>query len=133
MDGVGHHIETMKACYLKLRQLIDAGCIFVGHGLKTDFEIINVVVPPEQVRDTVILFYDPAAKRKLSLRFLAWHLLGEQMVRSRQIAKSQKRKRNSASAKAQARSQARARPIILLRPRPRRKALQYPTPMRTSA
>ena len=61
-------------------QLIDAGCIFVGHGLKTDFEIINVVVPMEQVRDTVILFFDENAKRRLSLRFLAWHLLGEQMA-----------------------------------------------------
>ena len=80
MDGVGHHIETMKATYLKLRQLIDAGCVFVGHGLKTDFEIINVVVPPDQIRDTVHLFYDENAKRRLSLRFLAWHLLGEQMV-----------------------------------------------------
>ena len=26
------------------------------------------------------LFYDENAKRRLSLRFLAWHLLGEQMV-----------------------------------------------------
>ena len=39
----------MKACYLKLRQLVDAGAIFVGHGLKTDFEIINMVIPPDQV------------------------------------------------------------------------------------
>ena len=70
----------MKAIYLKLRQLIDAGCIFVGHGLKTDFEIINVVVPPEQIRDTVHLFYDPAEKRKISLRFLAFHLLGDRMM-----------------------------------------------------
>jgi len=26
----------MKAAYLKLRQLIDAGCVFIGHGLKKD-------------------------------------------------------------------------------------------------
>jgi len=47
-----HHITTMKAAYLKLRQLVDAGCVFVGHGLKKDFEMINMRVPPEQVLDT---------------------------------------------------------------------------------
>ena len=26
-----HHITTMKAAYLQLRQLVDAGCRFVGH------------------------------------------------------------------------------------------------------
>eukprot|EP00966_Prymnesium_polylepis_P099766 2309803-Prymnesium_polylepis.1 len=40
----------MKAAYVKLRQLIDAGCIFIGHGLKKDFEMINVVIPPSQAR-----------------------------------------------------------------------------------
>ena len=53
-----HHIETMKAAYLKLRQLIDAGVRFVGHGLQKDFEMINVVVPPEQIIDTVTLSPD---------------------------------------------------------------------------
>ena len=48
-----HHITTMKAAYLQLRQLVDAGCRFVGHGLQKDFEMINVVVPPEQIVDTV--------------------------------------------------------------------------------
>ena len=79
MDGIGHHIETMKPVYLKLRQLIDAGVVFVGHGLKTDFEMINVVVPPGQIVDTVNLFYLEGSRR-ISLRFLAWHLLGEQMA-----------------------------------------------------
>ena len=45
-----HSCETLKAVYLKLRQLVDAGAIFVGHGLQTDFEIINLVVPPDQAR-----------------------------------------------------------------------------------
>ena len=44
-----HHITTMKATYIKLRQLADAGCRFVGHGLSKDFEIINLALPPEQV------------------------------------------------------------------------------------
>ena len=48
-----HHITTMKAAYLQLRQLVDAGCRFVGHGLQKDFEMINVVVPPDQIIDTV--------------------------------------------------------------------------------
>ena len=74
-----HHIETMKAAYLKLRQLIDAGCVFVGHGLKTDFEMINVVIPPEQIADTVDLFWREG-HRRISLRFLAWHILGIQVL-----------------------------------------------------
>mmetsp|Transcript_25096 Transcript_25096/g.62193 ORF Transcript_25096/g.62193 Transcript_25096/m.62193 type:complete len:718 (-) Transcript_25096:393-2546(-) len=74
-----HHIATMKGAYVKLRQLIDAGCIFIGHGLKKDFEMINVVIPKSQVLDTVDLFYLPGARR-ISLRFLAWHLLNIQMA-----------------------------------------------------
>ena len=68
-----HHITTMKAAYLKLRQLIDAGCCFVGHWLKKDFEMINVVIPEAQVLDTVDLFYIPGLRR-LSLRFLAHYV-----------------------------------------------------------
>jgi len=74
-----HHITTMKGAYVKLRQLIDAGCVFIGHGLKKDFEMINVVIPSHQVLDTVDLFYLPGARR-ISLRFLAWHLLSIQMA-----------------------------------------------------
>lgn len=74
-----HTLVPLKAAYKKLRVLVDLGCIFVGHGLPKDFRTINIFVPPAQVIDTVAIFYDPARHRKLSLRFLSWFLLKQEI------------------------------------------------------
>jgi PAB-dependent poly(A)-specific ribonuclease subunit 2 len=44
-----HHLVSLRTAYLKLQFLLDAGCIFIGHGLKQDFRMLNLTVPPEQV------------------------------------------------------------------------------------
>ncbi|TPX36525.1 hypothetical protein SmJEL517_g01378 [Synchytrium microbalum] len=74
-----HPLVPLKVAYKKLRMLVDQGCIFVGHGLKKDLRIINILVPPDQIIDTVDLFYVKSRQRRISLRFLAWYLLGEQI------------------------------------------------------
>ncbi|KAJ3114895.1 poly(A)-specific ribonuclease [Phlyctochytrium bullatum] len=58
-------LVPLKAAYKKLRLLVDLGCIFVGHGLKKDFRIINILVPSAQVVDTVDLFWIKERQRVL--------------------------------------------------------------------
>eukprot|EP00238_Polyblepharides_amylifera_P003490 CAMPEP_0196575516 /NCGR_PEP_ID=MMETSP1081-20130531/4984_1 /TAXON_ID=36882 /ORGANISM="Pyramimonas amylifera, Strain CCMP720" /LENGTH=229 /DNA_ID=CAMNT_0041893845 /DNA_START=68 /DNA_END=754 /DNA_ORIENTATION=- len=70
-----HYLTTLKRVYLKLRYMADAGCKFIGHGLKKDFRMANIVIPPEQVIDTVEIFHFKR-QRLLSLKYLASYLLG---------------------------------------------------------
>jgi PAB-dependent poly(A)-specific ribonuclease subunit 2 len=65
-----HNLISTRNAYLKLRYLMDQGCIFLGHGLRQDFANANLVVPPHQILDTVEIFHQPGM-RYISLRFLA--------------------------------------------------------------
>lgn len=67
-------LVTLQTAYRKMWLLLNLGCIFVGHSLKGDFRMINIQVPPEQVRDTAELFYLKKEKRKLSLKYLIYQL-----------------------------------------------------------
>ena len=72
-----HTLVPLKIAYKKMWILLNLGCVFVGHGLPKDFRTINIHVPKDQVIDTVDLFFIKSRQRKLSLRFLAWYLLKE--------------------------------------------------------
>ena len=72
-----HNLICLKAAYKKLWVLLNLGCKFLGHGLRQDFRVINIQVPRSQVIDTIELFYLKSRLRKLSLAFLAWYLLKE--------------------------------------------------------
>lgn len=72
-----HHLVGLKVAYKKLWILLNLGCKFLGHGLKQDFRVINIQVPKAQVIDTIDRFYLQSRLRKLSLAFLAWYLLKE--------------------------------------------------------
>ena len=75
-----HYLTTLKQCYTRLRHMVDAGVVFIGHGLVNDFAMLNLWVRAEQVVDTVEL-WRVEGQRRLSLRFLAKHVLGVDIQR----------------------------------------------------
>jgi PAB-dependent poly(A)-specific ribonuclease subunit 2 len=72
-------LVSLQTSYRRLWLLLNLGCVFIGHGLENDFRTINIQVPSSQVIDTSEIFYVAARQRKLSLKFLAWYLLDEQV------------------------------------------------------
>ncbi|QPG94530.1 poly(A)-specific ribonuclease [Epichloe festucae Fl1] len=72
-----HSLLPLKMAYKKLWVLLNLGCRFLGHGLKQDFRVINIHIPKSQIIDTIDLFFLKSRLRKLSLAFLAWYLLKE--------------------------------------------------------
>lgn len=73
-----HHLIGTRAAYLKLRFLMERGCIFVGHGLQQDFWTVNLAVPASQIIDTVAIYHKPS-QRYVSLRFLTNFVLKRDM------------------------------------------------------
>jgi PAB-dependent poly(A)-specific ribonuclease subunit 2 len=71
------NLVSLKTAYKKIWILLNSGCRILGHGLKQDFRVINIHVPRAQVIDTIDFFYLKSRLRKLSLAFLAWCLLKE--------------------------------------------------------
>ncbi|RMZ82086.1 hypothetical protein DV737_g2197, partial [Chaetothyriales sp. CBS 132003] len=72
-----HNLVPLKVAYKKLWLLLNLGCIFVGHGLASDFRKANIHVPKAQTVDTQHLYLAPGKNRRLSLRYLAWAVFKE--------------------------------------------------------
>ncbi|KAH8601191.1 PAB-dependent poly(A)-specific ribonuclease subunit PAN2 [Bisporella sp. PMI_857] len=72
-----HSLVPLKVVYKKLWILLNKGCLFLGHGLSSDFRVANIHVPKAQRIDTGELFFIKEHKRKLKLAFVAWHVLKE--------------------------------------------------------
>lgn len=72
-----HNLVPLKVAYKKLWILLNLGCVFVGHGLASDFRKTNIHVPKSQTVDTQYLYLAPGKNRRLSLRYLAWAVFQE--------------------------------------------------------
>ena len=69
-----HWLTSSKTMHQKLRFMLDCGTKFVGHGLHTDFRILNLWAPQSALIDTVDMFH-LRGQRFLSLKFLANRLI----------------------------------------------------------
>lgn len=72
-----HNLVPLKVAYKKLWLLLNLGCVFVGHGLASDFRKANIQVPRSQTIDTQYLYLAPGKNRRFSLRYLAWAIFKE--------------------------------------------------------
>ncbi|KAJ9628351.1 poly(A)-specific ribonuclease [Knufia peltigerae] len=72
-----HNLVPLKVAYKKLWILLNLGCVFVGHGLASDFRKANIHVPKSQTVDTQYLYLAPGKNRRFSLRYLAWAVFRE--------------------------------------------------------
>lgn len=87
-------LVTQQTSYKRLWLLLNLGCVFIGHGLHNDFRtismylqfsllffllthVVDIQVPKSQVLDTLDIYFLPSRQRRLSLKFLAWYLLHE--------------------------------------------------------
>lgn len=79
LDGerTTHNLVPLKIAYKKMWILLNLGCKFLGHGLKQDFRVLNMHVPRTQIIDTSDKFFLAQRRGKISLQFLAWCLLKE--------------------------------------------------------
>ncbi|KAG9394718.1 Exonuclease [Carpediemonas membranifera] len=68
-------VLSLKQVFSKIKTLRDMGVIFIGHGLDSDFRVLNLGVRSDQIIDTVKIAHLPG-KRRLALRYLAKALLG---------------------------------------------------------
>ncbi|KAL3798250.1 hypothetical protein HJC23_000164 [Cyclotella cryptica] len=78
IENSPHHLVTTREAYLKVRLLMERGCLFVGHGLNQDFRVINISIPPNQIIDTTEIYHQPN-QRYISLRFLCNYVLDRDM------------------------------------------------------
>lgn len=72
-----HNLVALKVAYKKLWLLLNLGCVFVGHGLASDFRKANIRVPTDQTVDTQYLYFPAGRTRRFSLKYLAWAVFGE--------------------------------------------------------